>query len=93
MPFKGDKPPEGPATVYVNDDRRRKCEETECKRIADLRVVLGSPPTGKKGHYWCVSEHWIQARSVLVQRKISIRYAEGSIDRIIDRLSKPEDQR
>src|ERR687895_334853 len=68
MPVSNDKPPEGPVAVFPNDDRRRTCEEKSCKRSADLHVKLGSPPTGK-GHYWCMAEHWIQARSVLITRK------------------------
>jgi hypothetical protein len=85
MPVSNDKPPEGPVTVFPNDDRRRTCEEKSCKRSADLLVKLGSPPIGK-GHYWCTAEHWIQARSVLITRKAKVRYADGAIDRIVDRL-------
>src|SRR5918999_3142464 len=80
-----DEAAQGPVTVYPNDDRRYKCEEKDCKRRADLNVRLGSPPRGK-GHFWCVTEHWIQARSLLLGRNVKIRYAEGAIDRILERL-------
>jgi|ERR687895_2960825 hypothetical protein len=85
MSFSNDKPPESTVTVYPNIDRRRVCEEKTCKRSADLNVKLGNPPSGK-GHYWCAAEHWIQARSVLITRKVQIRYAKGAIDRIFERL-------
>jgi hypothetical protein len=85
MPVSSDKPSEGPVTVSPNNDRRRTCEEKSCKQSADLHVTLGSPPSGT-GHYWCAAEHWIQARSVLITRKVKIRYADGAIDRIFERL-------
>lgn len=90
MLFNSDKPPKGPVTVYPNNDRRRKCERKTCKRKADLHVKLGSSPKGS-GHYVCVPEHWLEARSVLINRKIRIRYAENAIDRIIERLKRDGD--
>jgi hypothetical protein len=88
--FSGDKSPEGPVTVFPNDDKRRACEEKECKRRADLRVVLENSPDEKGGHYWCVTEHWIEVRPLIIGRKLRIRYAEGAIDRIIERLRPPQ---
>jgi hypothetical protein len=84
--FCSDTSPEGPVTVFPNDDRRLTCEEKKCKRHADLWVVLESQTSKKGGRYWCVAEHWIQARSLLISRKIEIRYAEGAIDRIMERF-------
>ena len=84
--FDGDKLAAGPVTVFPNDDRRRTCEEKKCEQPADLRVVLGSPPSDKGDHYWCLAEHWIQARSLFITRKIKINYAEGAIDRIMERI-------
>jgi hypothetical protein len=91
MSVSSDKSSDGPVTVFPNNDRRRTCEDKSCKRPADLNVKLGSPPSGK-GHYWCTEEHWIQARSVLITRKITIRYAKGAIGRIFKRL-QPTTQR
>src|SRR5918992_4297812 len=87
MPGTGGKRSEGPVTVYPNNDRRYSCEEQDCALMADLNVKLGSPPSGR-GHYWCVTEHWLQVHSLLIGRKVKISYAEGAMDRIVDRLQR-----
>jgi hypothetical protein len=85
MSFNNDEPPEGPVTVYPNKDRRRRCEKKSCKRVADLNLKVGTPPGGKD-HYCCVPGHWLEVRSVLINRQIKICYAKGAIDRIFERV-------